>query len=207
MRLTEEQRELVLCNRVTHELCRLAIDRKRAPGEANVAVGRAPVTVFLSHSRRDQGKMIAEEIRDYMAANMQMKNFFDAVDIPPGSSWAAVLDAASSNVAMLSIMTDTYASVPWCQRELLNARRSGIPLRIIYALTEGAPRSMPDMGNVPIQPWRPDDPFRFENALGTLLIQALEHAYKKARIERLKRLYGVPDDQLTLSTSPDPQIH
>ena len=111
IRLTDEQRESALCNRVTHELCRLALGRKRAPGESKAATARAPVTVLLSHSKQDEGKQIAEEFRDYIAANVQMKSFFDTADIPPGVPWKQTLDLASSNVGMLA-HPDRYLCQP-----------------------------------------------------------------------------------------------
>lgn len=192
-------------NRLTHELCRLILNRPRAPvKEENTppAAGPAPVKVFLSHAKRD-GEAIAIEFRDYINSSTQMKSFFDAVDIPSGSKWADVLDESSGELALLAIRTDAYATRPWCQREVLNAKDRNMPVVVLNALIEGEKRSFPYLGNTPTVCWNQNDPYRFETVLGILLIEVLRNTYFRRRVDALLDLYKVPPEHVIIANYPE----
>lgn len=201
IRIPDDQAQPAFLNRVTHELCRLILNKPRVNGGMNSGMGAAPVKVFLSHAKRD-GKVIAESIRDYIGGNMQMKSFFDAVDIPAGSKWADVLDE-STELALLAIHTDAYATRPWCQREVLNAKERGTPVVVLNALNAGEKRSFPYLGNTPTVRWQSNDPSRFEQALGVLLKEVLRNTFFKNRLQALFNLYQFPTKPVVLANHPE----
>ena len=56
---------------------------------------------------------------------------------------------------LLAIRTDLYASRDWCQREMLIAKRAGMPVVIMDALGRGEERGSFLMDHVPRVPLRP----------------------------------------------------
>ena len=78
--------------------------------------------VFLSYARKD-GRDIAKSVRFAMQEYGEVQVFMDEHDIKPGDQWRQRLaDELSDGSAMLAIITDRYASRPWCREELLKFR-------------------------------------------------------------------------------------
>lgn len=203
IRLPRARRLRALSNQVLHDLCRLMLDRQGEIGGVQAAAGLEPVKIFLSHSKHDHGVRIAEEIRDHIAADTQLKSFFDAVDIPTGSDWSKVLLQEAAGRALLVIKTDSYASRPWCQREVLTGKESRMPILVLDAVEKREPRSFPYLGNNPTLRWDPDDPQRIPKTIGALLYTVLGNAYFKARVEGLSRLYGLAEEPIILGSPPE----
>ena len=123
-----------LLNAATHELCRLLLNESRIVHDAEDSGGRlwAPVTIFISHTKRDSeegGKRYGEEIalgvREYVASNSQLRSFFDVNDVPFGSDFQRILEdeVDREHTAVLVVQTDEYSNSEWCQREVLWAKK------------------------------------------------------------------------------------
>jgi hypothetical protein len=141
------------------------------------------ITVFVSHTKRlssieeEQVSNLVALVRDVIA-NTRLKDFFDAQDIQPNTDWKPAIDAAAATGALLAVRTDQYSSREWCQREVLTAKRAGMPVVILDALTAGEERGSFVMDHVPRTParfennsWRRDD---VVNALGHLVDECLK---------------------------------
>jgi hypothetical protein len=141
------------------------------------------VTVFVSHTKRlstleeTSVSSLVDLVRDVISKT-RLGEFFDAQDLQPNEDWAPALIAAATTGALLAVRTDLYSSRPWCQREVLTAKRVGMPVVILDALTTGEERGSFVMDHVPRSPgrqdgavWRRDDITR---VLGQLVDECLK---------------------------------
>jgi hypothetical protein len=135
--------------------------RDLAQGIAQLASDTAQtrLTVFISHTKRaapgeaaDISQLI-ERVRSIIA-HTRLRDFFDANDLQPGEDWSEELRAGAATSALLAIRTDLYASRTWCQREMLIAKRHGMPVVILDALGRGEERGSFLMDHVPRVPVR-----------------------------------------------------
>ncbi|WNM28150.1 toll/interleukin-1 receptor domain-containing protein [Demequina capsici] len=113
------------------------------------------LTVFVSHTKhgslaeaKDVGPAMYEHVRDFIQSS-HLSAFFDAQDIQPGDAWADTLEQAAASSALLMIRTDVYAAREWTQREVCTAKRSGMPVVCMHALTAGEERGSFLMDHVP----------------------------------------------------------
>jgi hypothetical protein len=110
----------------------------------------------------------------------RLRHFFDANDLQPGVEWDNELRAQASTGALLAVRTDLYASREWCQREMLIAKREGMPVIILNVLEHGEERGSFLMDHVPRVPvrrtsdgWSAAD---IRVALGVLVDECLKRA-------------------------------
>ena len=135
------------------------------------------LTVFISHTKRG-APGTEEDVADLIAmvrqviANTRLQEFFDASDLQPGGDWDMALRANAAKSALLALRTDLYPSREWCQREVLIAKREGMPVIIMDALGLGEERGSFLMDHVPRVPvrmqggrWRKQDIYRALNLL------------------------------------------
>jgi lambda repressor-like predicted transcriptional regulator len=120
-------------------------------------LGGAPddrLTVFISHSTKvdprgnggDGG--ITARVRA-IVANTPLAKFFSTTDLQPGRNWSRELTERARSSALLAIRTSTYASRPWCQREMLIAKTAGMPIVVLDALDQHEERGSFLMDHVP----------------------------------------------------------
>ncbi|UPT64477.1 MAG: toll/interleukin-1 receptor domain-containing protein [Hyphomonadaceae bacterium JAD_PAG50586_4] len=83
-----------------------------------------------------------------------MQEFFDASDLQPGEDWDAEIRSKAATSALLAIRTDLYPSREWCQREMLIAKQTGMPIVIMDALGHAEERGSFLMDHVPRVPIR-----------------------------------------------------
>jgi len=108
--------------------------------------GMAParLKVFISHTKHDGAgsdlvaRLIAQ-VRDRIGAS-RLASFFDANALQAGEDWDAALRKEASGHALLALRTDLYASREWCQREMVIAKRCGLPVVVLDAPVHGEPR-------------------------------------------------------------------
>jgi len=117
------------------------------------------LTIFISHTKRPSAgegesvKPLIAAVRDVIAST-RLAEFFDAQDLQPGRDWDVELRRRASTSALLAIRTDLYPSREWCQREMLIAKREGLPVVILDAIGDGEERGSFLMDHVPRMPLR-----------------------------------------------------
>lgn len=168
-----------------HELCRWLLGRPRSalagpPGTQS----EEPITVFLSHAKAD-GTTIAAEFIDHLQQHTRLGSFFDAHDIAPAFRFADEIEQRAAQSILLVIRTDAYGTREWCQREVLAAKRAGVPVVVADALEDTERRVFPYLGNVPTIRYRAHDPQRHERVLDLLLDETLRQLHFKRRVDRL----------------------
>lgn len=119
--------------------------------------------VFLCHAKAKlgtenygEGERIARDIRRYIYEETQLSCFFDLHDIPHGHPVKCTIESAISNSVILAVWTDRLLDSPWCQFELICARRQQRPMLVLDALASATPRLFPYLGNMPVVRWRED---------------------------------------------------
>jgi len=129
--------------------------------------------IFLSHSKHDPfGEPIASALRAELVA-MNAGAFFDVVSIPPGTPWEEFLDDAAGSHALLVTLTDSYSSRTYCRKEVLAAKRRGMPIVVADCLEDADDRSFPYLGNVPVVRMAPDARDRLPFVIGRLFDEIL----------------------------------
>jgi hypothetical protein len=116
-----------------------------------------PPQIFLSHAKRDLAATdrLAEQLAAYIRKHTTGTAFFDATDLAPGHPLSAQLAEAVGRGVFVAVLGDSYASRPWCESEMLGAKRSGAPTLAIHVLQHGELRSYPYSGNGPTVVWKP----------------------------------------------------
>lgn len=150
--ITDEQ-PLATCRDLAQGLAQWA-------GEPEAAAGGGRLGVFISHTKHDDagGGTVArliEQVRGRIDGASRLGSFFDSNALQPGADWAAHLRADASRMALLALRTDLYASREWCQREMLLAKRHGVPVVLLDAPQRGEDRGSFLMDNVARVPVRP----------------------------------------------------
>jgi hypothetical protein len=152
------------------------------------------IQVFISHTRQSAGSgaLVAAltGIVSGAISDSRLGEFFDARDIQPGEDWAARLQEAAGNSAVLALRSDLYASRAWCQEEVLTAKIAGAPIVILDALVDGEERGSFLMDHVPRVPvrregdgWSRQD---VDRALSLLVDEALKRALWRCQRELAK---------------------
>jgi len=134
------------------------------------------LTAFISHTMRtgpheENIPALIALVRGIIAET-RLQKFIDANDLQPGRDWDKELREKAASSAMLVVRTDLYAMREWCQREILTAKRHGMPIVILDCLGVGEERGSFLMDHVPRIPirgvgdsWNKDDVRRGLNLL------------------------------------------
>lgn len=150
------------------------------------------LTVFVSHTKRRSseeaartGPVVFERVREHIQRS-HLAAFFDAQDIQPGEDWEKTLEDGAANSALLMVRTDVYAGRDWTQREVHTAKRSGMPVVCMYALTAGEERGSFLMDHIPSVVCDLADPDPgIELALNRLVDEALKNTLWRAQTSYL----------------------
>lgn len=211
----EDLREVFIHNRIAHELCRLLIaSREEEQGSrlADRGASSASVKLFLSHAKADKGNGLerALELKEYIDKQTVFDNFFDANEIAPGHLFDEEIEAhlKDPRATLVVILTDAYASRPWCRREVLIAKRLGRPVVVVHAVRRGEERCFPYLGNVPsLRVERVDEDWgaaTCEKVLRLVLWEVLRQNYFERQMNDL--LAGVSYPPGTFSVSRPPEL-
>jgi hypothetical protein len=153
------------------------------------------LTAFISHTKRSSTAETADvstliTLVKSVIATTHMREFFDARDLQPGTDWADALKDHAGKSALLALRTDLYPSREWCQREVLVAKTSGMPVVILDGLGYSEERGSFLMDHVPRTPVRTDgdqwsrrDVYR---ALNILVDECLKRALWRRQQELAK---------------------
>lgn len=210
----EQMRMGLLASRLTNELCRLLLYQPRIAEAPSPEQSVPPVKLFLSHTKlpSDPGVDIARQLRNYVHENSPLQTFFDEFDIPSGERFAEFIEGqfhASGGLrqplALVAIQTDGYGSREWCQREVLVAKRLGLPIVVVHAVARGEERSFPYLGNVPTYRWNESEPpdTRCQAVMDLALAEVLRREYLTRHLERLGHYRGTLPAAQPLARSPE----
>lgn len=184
---------------VLHELCRLLMGMKKATDERESDNPTPPVKLFISHSKHDDSKVEAEKLRDFIYANTQLKAFFDANDIPVGSSFGDEIRRAARSCALVAFQSDTYAEREWCRIEVLEAKREGCPVVVVNAVQSREQRTFPYIGNYPSVRYSSNN---LHEIIDLALAQVLLKTYSELHLVAIANMYDVKHRRI-LSSSPE----
>ena len=188
---TNEAREQRLIRELAYEFARMArhhLDVLLRPSGDQPGLGRylQKIQTFLSHTKRDgDGKEIAEAIRCWLHQSSALSSFLDVYDIPGGLPFSDVIDHHIGESVFLAIHTDHYSSREWCRREVMEAKRRGVPMIVVDCLHTGDERAFPYLGNVPVVRMDPVAKDRLPEIAGRLLDEVLLDFLWRCRVEAL----------------------
>lgn len=133
--------------------------RDLAQGITQFLSGEQQLTAFISHTKHGGHPEAANVpsliglVRNVISTT-HLKEFFDASAIQPGSDWETVLKSKASSSALLALRTDLYPTREWCQKEVLLAKRHGLPVIMVDAMGFREERGSFLMDHVPRIPVR-----------------------------------------------------
>lgn len=160
-------KELVL--RLLHELSRQLL--RLDPSYSDNSFSKPPVSLFISHAKWD-GETIAKDFRNYIRSETKLASFFDANDIPDGSSFSKEIEQKlRDNAVIVVFQTDAYSTREWCRKEVILAKRFKTPMVVVNSIEHGERRSFPYLGNVPVLRWKENFDFIIAQALSQVLYQ------------------------------------
>lgn len=172
----------------TDDLCR---DISQAIAQF-VAQDDSAIKIFVSHTKHatagDEAILddLIERVRGTIR-NTHLDEFFDASDLQPGRDWAPDLIANAASSALLAVRTDLYATRGWCQREMLTAKRAGMPVVVLDAVRHSEDRGSFLMDHVPRIPGRRADA-DMDRAIIQALGQLVDECLKRALWRRQREL-------------------
>lgn len=224
-----KERERRLVAGLTYQFCRMLrsyLERLNRPREAEDALDQylRKVQVFLSHSKHDKdkhGEYVARKIRNAIHNGEGLDSFFDVHDIPAGLRFDKVILQRLKVSAVVAVYTDSYSSREWCRREIIEAKRSNVPLVVANCMKDVDERSFPYMGNVPVVRMDPDTADRIDYIITRLLDEVLKDYLWRCRVKlataskkvqfvprppELISLAGVARKRKALLVYPDPPI-
>lgn len=150
---------------------------------------KAPVTIFLSHAKADlDPKHHEDPVRQtrQVLNELPVEQWYDAQQIATSQDFADAISAGIRDCSvMLAFQTDHYSSRPWCQREVLQAKRLGAHVLIVDALQSGEARSFPYGGNVPTVRWQfKEDPrVDADRVIDRAVLEALRFKHNRAVLD------------------------
>jgi hypothetical protein len=165
--------------------------------------GRAPLQLFLSHAKadlsadtRDPVRFVEDDVKE-----LPIDYWFDAAEIPPSADFEEEIAKGIRDCSIVvSFLTDHYSSRSWCQREVLDAKRLGVPVLVVDALDEGEPRHFPYIGNVPVVHWRADDPkLEARRVVSHAARETLRYMHNRAKLAR----YALTAGTTALAAAPE----
>ena len=114
--------------------------------------------LFISHAKADLSKTgrVAQKINQHVTRESTGQAFYDASCLLPGDSVHEQLDNAIRGGVFVAVRSDSYSSRDWCQRELLAAKRQGLPTLTVEVIQRGDPRLSAYGGNGPSVLWEGD---------------------------------------------------
>lgn len=111
-------------------------------------MSQGKLKLFISHAKRD-GLVIAENFRDTIRSETKFDTFFDKNDIIEGVDFEKQIKENIQNSLLMVLDSDTYGTRQWCQKEILCAKKYGVPIVVVDMHSDVITRTFPYMGNVP----------------------------------------------------------
>lgn len=165
---------------------------------------KAPITIFLSHAKADLHQLshddVVRQVRAFLD-ELPVETWYDVQDIATSQDFAAAIFAGIRDCSiLLAFQTDHYSLRPWCQREVLEAKRLGAHVLMVDALQTGEVRSFPYSGNVPTVRWqfRSDPRIDAQRVIDRAVLEALRFKHNRVVLESTAEA-----DEVVLATAPE----
>jgi hypothetical protein len=142
-----------------------------------VLMGKDKIQVFISHAKKD-GEEAAVEAQCFFNTQSRLAGFFDANYIQNSAQWEDVLKDGVEDSIFLAFYTDQYSTREWCKKEVLFAKKAGIPIVVANLLESRESRSFPYMANVPVITLKEKEK-NFKLITKALLLESVRCFYQK----------------------------
>ena len=154
--------------------------------------------LFISHAKRD-GLAVAEDFRNGLRSKTKLDSFFDKNDIIEGVDFEKQIKENVKSSLLMVLDSDAYGTRQWCQKEILCAKKYGIPIVVVDMHSDVITRTFPYMGNVPSVRLKDDN---LDSAINLLLRTGLRYEYQKNYLTKIVK-EGNNDDFDILSYQPE----
>ena len=177
--------------------------------------------IFVSHAQAD----IPETDRTGLTATgvtTRVRNqihrthllpFFDVYDLQTGEKWDEAIRERARTSALLMVRTDHYSCREWTQWEVYEAKRAGVPIVCLSALTAGETRGSFLLDHVPTiacpqipKGWAPPEGTQEDDPVDKAIVTALNRLVDEALKFALWRCQEIPAhvNLAKASTAPSP---
>lgn len=154
--------------------------------------------LFISHAKRD-GLVVAENLRNSLRSKTKLDSFFDKNDIIEGVDFEKQIKENVKSSLLMVLDSDAYGTRQWCQKEILCAKKYGVPIVVVDMHSDVITRTFPYMGNVPSVRLNDDN---LDTAISLLLRTGLRYEYQKNYLAKIVK-EGNNDDFDILSYQPE----
>ncbi|WP_426976848.1 TIR domain-containing protein [Acinetobacter johnsonii] len=200
----EENKKLLSILHLSHELYRYGFNEHQFIGHGS----STSVRLFLSHAKKGGiGEVYAKSIKEFINTT-NMKEFFDASEISAGYRFDEEIISHINQSTLIAITTDEYSSRYWCQREILEAKKTNRPIIAVNCLKEYEDRIFPPAANVPCVHITPsEDPSRHEvlTILVAALIETIRFNFSNKLLNYYQMQSWVDKDAVILARPPEIQ--
>ncbi|WP_436912797.1 TIR domain-containing protein [Acinetobacter schindleri] len=200
----EENKKLLSILNLSHELYRYGFNEHQFSGHGS----STSVHLFLSHAKKGGiGEVYAKSIKQFINTT-NMNEFFDASEISVGYRFDEEIINHINQSTLIAIATDEYSSRYWCQREILEAKKTNRPIIAVNCLKEYEDRIFPPAANVPCVHITPsDDPSKHEvlTILVAALIETIRFNFSNKLLNYYKMQSWIDNDAVILARPPEIQ--
>ena len=154
--------------------------------------------LFISHAKRD-GLVVAENLRNSLRSKTKLDSFFDKNDIIEGVDFEKQIKENVKSSLLMVLDSDAYGTRQWCQKEILCAKKYGVPIVVVDMHSDVITRTFPYMGNVPSIRLNDDN---LDTAINLLLRTGLRYEFQKNYLTKIVK-EGNNDDFDILSYQPE----
>lgn len=170
------------------------------------------VKLFISHTKRDERSLeLARSIKTELAAeNRPTRFFFDATEIKATDEIKEKVEEAVAESTLLAVRTDAYSGSPWCNLEVLVAKRHDRPIVVLDALNARDDRQLPALGNVPcvrLADAKADDKEAqaeaVRNAIEAAVVETMRFHYVHRKLDHLRKLGRLPKGATLKALPPE----
>ena len=154
--------------------------------------------LFISHAKRD-GLVVAENLRNSLRSKTKLDSFFDKNDIIEGVNFEKQIKENVKSSLLMVLDSDAYGTRQWCQKEILCAKKYGVPIVVVDMHSDVITRTFPYMGNVPSIRLNDDN---LDTAINLLLRTGLRYEFQKNYLTKIVK-EGNNDDFDILSYQPE----
>ena len=155
--------------------------------------------LFISHAKRD-GLVVAENLRNSLRSKTKLDSFFDKNDIIEGVDFEKQIKENVKSSLLMVLDSDAYGTRQWCQKEILCAKKYGVPIVVVDMHSDVITRTFLYMGNVPSVRLNDDN---LDSAINLLLRTGLRYEYQKNYLTRIVKEGNDDDDFDILSYQPE----